>query len=64
MFPRCVDIVTQEQPFWSTYPKVLGHVLVFDIDAIYILIDDRLYSAILRSLEETHCACMWFYISD
>ena len=27
-------------------------------------IDDRLYSAILRSLEQTHCACMWFYMSD
>ena len=24
------------------------------------LIDDRLYSAILRSLEQAHCACMWF----
>ena len=24
------------------------------------MIDDRLYSAILRSLEQTHCACMWF----
>ena len=29
-----------------------------------VLNDDRLYSAILRSLEQTHCACMWFYISD
>ena len=28
------------------------------------LIDDHLYSAILRSLEQTHCACMWFYMSD
>ena len=28
------------------------------------MIDDRLYSAILRSLEQTHCACMWFYMSD
>ena len=27
------------------------------------LIDDRLYSAILHSLEQTHCACMWFYMS-
>ena len=27
-------------------------------------IDDRLYSAILRSLEQTHCARMWFYMSD
>ena len=28
------------------------------------MIDDRLYSAILRSFEQTHCACMWFYMSD
>ena len=27
-------------------------------------IDDRLYSAILRSLEQTHCARMWCYMSD
>ena len=26
--------------------------------------DDRLYSAILRSLEQTHCARMWFCMSD
>ena len=32
--------------------------------ALLGLIDDRLYSAILRSLEQTHCACMWFYMSD
>ena len=28
------------------------------------LTDDRLYSAILCSLEQTHCARMWFYMSD
>ena len=28
------------------------------------LIDDRLYSAILRSLEHTHCARMSFYMTD
>ena len=28
------------------------------------LIDDHLYSAILRSLEQTHCARLWFYVSD
>ena len=27
-------------------------------------IDDHLYGAILRSLEQTHCARMWFYMSD
>ena len=26
--------------------------------------DNRLYSAILRSLEQTHCAFMWFCMSD
>ena len=26
--------------------------------------DDHLYSAILRSLEQTHCARLWFYMSD
>ena len=25
---------------------------------------NHLYSAILRSLEQTHCARMWFYMSD
>ena len=33
-------------------------------DKCSILIDDRLYSAILRSLEQTHCARLWFYMSD
>ena len=28
------------------------------------LIDDHLYSAILRCLEQTHCARLWFYMSD
>ena len=28
------------------------------------LIDDSLYSAILHSLEQTHCARLWFYMSD
>ena len=28
------------------------------------MIDDHLYSAILRSLEQTHCARLWFYMSD
>ena len=30
----------------------------------YKLIDDSLYSSILRSLEQTHCARMWFFMSD
>ena len=28
------------------------------------MIDDHLYSAILRSLEQTHCARLWFYMND
>ena len=28
------------------------------------LIDDHLYSAILHSLEQTHCVHLWFYMSD
>ena len=31
---------------------------------VFDWIDDRLYSAILRSLEQTHCARMWCYMSD
>ena len=29
-----------------------------------LLINDRLYNAILHSLEQTHCARMWLYVSD
>ena len=36
-----------------TYMLVVGHTVIF-----FLLIDDRLYSAILRSLEQTHCARM------
>ena len=32
---------------------------------LYIFcIDDCLYRALLCSLEQTHCARMWFYMSD
>ena len=34
------------------------------IYTLHWLIDDRLYSAILRSLEQIHCARIWFYMSD
>ena len=30
----------------------------------WLMIDDRLYSTILCSLEQTHCARMWFYMCD
>ena len=33
-------------------------------NTVGVLIDDHLYSTILRSLEQTHCACLWFYMSD
>ena len=35
-----------------------------EIAEITKIFDDRLYSAILRSLEQTHCARMEFYTSD
>ena len=38
-------------------------ILIFFFIIIF-LIDDRLYSAILRSIEQTHCDRMWFYMSD
>ena len=31
---------------------------------VAVLIDDRLYSAILRSLKQTHSDSMWLYMSD
>ena len=31
---------------------------------VCLFFDDRLYSAILRSLEQTHYARLWFYVSD
>ena len=35
-----------------------------EIQSFDRLIDDRSYSAILRSLEQTHRDGMWFYMSD
>ena len=34
------------------------------VNEYVVLIDDHLYSAILRSLEQTHCARLWFYVND
>ena len=31
---------------------------------VCVLIDDHLYSAFLRSLEQIHCARLWFYMTD
>ena len=44
----------------SVHPCVCVVWGIFD----WLMIDDRLYSAILRSLEQTHCARMWCYMSD
>ena len=33
-------------------------------NSFILLIDDLLYSAILRSVEQNHCVRMWFYMSD
>ena len=49
-----VGLSTEHLTFASAVPHRRGD----------FLIDDRLYSAILRSLEQTHCARMWFYMSD
>ena len=38
--------------------------LVVTTVAALVLIDDHLFSAILRSLEQTHCARLWLYMSD
>ena len=34
------------------------------VATLFSFFDVRLCSAILRSLEQTHCARMWFYMSD
>ena len=57
----CQCSLDQEAPlFWeSTFIWFWSWMRDFDW-----LIDDHLYSAILRSLEQTHCARLWFYMSD
>ena len=44
--------------------SVSGLIVLYTNSKTQLLVDDRLYSAILRSLEQTHCARMWFYMSD
>ena len=46
-------------PSLNVYPEVLTTRAGF-LFCFY----DRLYSAILRSLEQTHCARLWFYMND
>ena len=48
---------------WLT--RSLPAVVLIDwlIDRFYIAID-RFYIALFSALEQTHCACMWFYMSE
>ena len=52
------------QAHFSSYRQTYNTLTNADDKSEIWLIDDRLYSAILRSLEQTHCAHMWFYMSD
>ena len=45
----------------GTALKLTNSSTAFLIDWLF---DDHWYSAILRSLEQTHCARLWFYMSD
>ena len=56
----CSDNISQRcrWNFDSKPLTILRHLFSF------FWIDDRLYSAILRSFEQTHCARVWFYMSD
>ena len=48
------------RPHWASFVDRLH-----DLNMTYYwLIDDRLCSAILRSLEQTHCARMWFDLHE
>ena len=65
----CVDRIRQTEVILliscSGYDERLMWSMCFATDWRSLnLIDDRLYSAILRSLEQTHCARMRFYMSD
>ena len=39
-------------------------VCVEDLGAICIIIIDRFYIALFSAFEQTHCARMWFYMSE
>ena len=55
---------TNTQPSGNKYVSRALHPSPLKTPQCFSLIDDHLYSAILRSLEQTHCARMWFYMSD
>ena len=35
-----------------------------DVHTIIIIIIDRFYIALFSAIEQIHCACMWFYMSE
>ena len=53
-----LNLLTEDIPTVSTPDHFL------QCYRFWLMIDDRLYSTILCSLEQTHCARMWFYMSD
>ena len=60
----------QKWYLWQLLPIILKFFFMITYTALFSAIIlkcvfyDHLYSAILRSLEQTHCARMWFYMSD
>ena len=38
----------------------MTHSLCIDLDVVV----DRFHIALFSALGQTHCACMWFYMSD
>ena len=65
--PFCVGVSLSAEKAVFTVPRfgyafsskvvVYGHCII-------IIIIDRFYIALFSVLEQTHCACMWFYMSD
>ena len=68
--PRNASVISLKFTRKLKKEKRTKKTIVFNVFRIWskhitiTLIDVRLYSAILRSLEQTHCARMWFYMSD
>ena len=62
--PWQTDVQSFVSESWGV--SVRSHVLITLVGLTdwWSLIDDRLYSAVLCSLEQTHCAPMWSYMSD
>ena len=64
----CVDLTKLNESIWcENFPLPSTDQLLAQLSGDKVfdwLIDDHLYSTILRSLEQTHCARLWFYMSD